>query len=82
MLDITDEIELQKKNGLNVGISLHLHQTAMPIGKHISQGLRKSVFSKIITQQSKLCIIIEEASTISNKSVLVVFLTLVILKIQ
>jgi hypothetical protein len=34
MLDITDEIELQKKNGLNLGISLHSRQMAMSVGKH------------------------------------------------
>jgi uncharacterized protein YwlG (UPF0340 family) len=54
MLDITDETELQKKNGLNLGISLHSCQTTMSIGKNISQEVRKSVFSKIAAQQFKL----------------------------
>jgi hypothetical protein len=45
-LDITNKTELQKKNGLNLGISLYPLQTAKSIGKHISQELRKSVFLK------------------------------------
>ena len=67
MMDIVEEIELQNKNGLDFGIYLHSRQIAMSIGKHISKELRNQIFPKIIELKAKICIIIDEASTISKK---------------
>ena len=74
MQDIEAEIELQEKNGVDLGVSLHSRQTAMAIAQHISIELRNQIFSKIIEQNSKICIVIDEASTVSKKSALVVIL--------
>ena len=71
--DIEDEIELQIKNGAIMGVGLHSRKTAVKIVDHIAKGIRNELFTKIIEQNKKICVIIDEASTISNKSVLVIF---------
>ncbi|GAB6022321.1 hypothetical protein CHUAL_014186 [Chamberlinius hualienensis] len=75
MSDITDELILQKKNGVTFGSYLISNQTGMLIGRHISRELRKSIFSNIISQQAKLCIIIDEVIDSSQNSMLVMFLS-------
>ena len=71
--DIEDEIELQIKNGADMGVGLHSRKTAVKIVDHIAKGIRNELFTKIIEQNKKICVIIDEASTISNKSTLVIF---------
>ena len=71
--DIEDEIELQIKNGAHMGVGLHSRKTAVKIVDHIAKGIRNELFNKIIDQNKKICVIIDEASTIYNKSVLVIF---------
>ena len=58
--DIEDEVELQIK-------------TVVKIVDHISKEIKSKVFAKITEQNKKICIIIDEASTISSKSVLIIF---------
>lgn len=72
--DIEDEIALQVKNGLDVGIGLHSRKTAVKITDHIASEIKKELFTKIINKDLKICVIIDEASTISCKSTLIIFL--------
>ena len=72
--DVEDEIELQIKNGVDMGVGLHSHKTAVKIVDHIAKEIKKEIFTKIIEQNLKICVIIDEASTISSKPVLVIFL--------
>ena len=72
--DIEDLIELQTKLGCDMGTGLHSRFTACKIVDHISKEIKATIFSKIIQQQSKLCLIIDEASTISCKPVLIIFI--------
>lgn len=72
--DITNEVELQVKNGVDLGLSLHSRGTAVNIVQHIATEMRKTVFSKIIAQKGKLCIILDEATTCSKLAVLVIYL--------
>ena len=72
--DIEQLTELQIKNGLDMGVGLHSRQTAMKIVEHIAKNIKKEVFNKIIEQNLKICIIIDEASTISCKPVLIIFI--------
>ena len=74
MSDITDEIDLQVKNGVDCGICLHSRYTATKIVSHISVQLRKQIFSQIIAYKSKMCIILDEASTVAKLSTLIVYL--------
>ena len=56
-----------------MGVGIHSRKTAVKIVDHIANGIRNELFTKIIEQNKKICVIIDEASTISNKSVLVIF---------
>ena len=72
--DLQSEVQLQVKNGLDMGISLHSRYTATRIAEHISIKLKENLFSKIISMNAKICIIIDEASTLAIKSVLIIYL--------
>ena len=74
--DIEDEIDLQTKNGMNMGVSLHSRDSAAKIVHHIATQIKKQLFNKIIKLFSRLkvCVIFDEASTVSSKCALVVFL--------
>ena len=71
--DIEDEVELQIKNGVDMGVGLHSRKTTVKIVDHIAKEIKSELFAKIIEQNKKNCVIIDEASTISSKSVLVIF---------
>ncbi|XP_063805906.1 E3 SUMO-protein ligase KIAA1586-like [Pseudophryne corroboree] len=72
--DIEDEIELQMKNGLDMGIGLHSRKTAVKIVDFIAKEIKKEIFTKITEHDKKICLIIDEASTISCKPVIILFL--------
>ena len=71
---IQNEIELQVKNGLNMGAGLHSRKTVVKIVDHIATEIKKEIFCKIMAKNLKVCIIIDEASTISSQSVLIIYL--------
>ena len=56
-----------------MGHGLHSRKTAAKIVDHITKEIKSEVFAKITKQNKKICIIIDEASTISSKSVLIIF---------
>ena len=72
--DVEDEIELQIRNGVDMGVGLHSRKTAVKIVDHIAKDIKKEIFTKIIKQNLKICVIVDEASTISNKPVVIIFL--------
>ncbi|XP_058030101.1 E3 SUMO-protein ligase KIAA1586-like, partial [Ahaetulla prasina] len=71
--DIEDEIEMQIKSGLDMGIGLHSCKTAVKIVDFIAKEIKKQLFTKIIENNLKICLIIDEASTISCKPVVLLF---------
>ena len=71
---VEDEIELQIKNGVDMGVGLHSRKTAVKIVDHIAKEIKKEIFTKIIEQNLKICVITDEASTISSKPVVIIFL--------
>ena len=71
--NIQDEIELQIKNGVDMGHGLYSCKTAVQIVDHITKEIKGEVFAKITAQNKKICIIMDEALTISSKSVLIIF---------
>ena len=72
--DIKDEIKLQIRNRADMGIGLHSWKTAVKIVDHIAKDIKSEIFTKIIEQNLKICVIADEASTISNKPILIIFL--------
>ena len=71
---VVGSIELQKLNGVDLGAGLHSRQTATKIVGSIAEDIRKTAFGKIIEQNRKISIIIDKASTVSNKTALIIFL--------
>ncbi|XP_070599993.1 E3 SUMO-protein ligase KIAA1586 homolog [Erythrolamprus reginae] len=74
LTDIEGQIEVQIKNGLDMGIGLHTCKTALKIVDFIAKGIKKQLFTKIIEDNLKICLIIDEASTVSCKPVVILFL--------
>ncbi|XP_034289079.1 E3 SUMO-protein ligase KIAA1586-like [Pantherophis guttatus] len=72
--DVKKEIEVQIKNGLDMGIGLHSRTTAVKIVDFIAKEIEKEKFTKIIENNLKICLIIDEASMIPCKPVVTVFL--------
>ncbi|XP_030054238.1 E3 SUMO-protein ligase KIAA1586 isoform X2 [Microcaecilia unicolor] len=72
--DIEGAIELQEKNGVDVGNCLHTRYSATRIAEHIANEIKMKIFKNIIEENAKICIIIDEASTVSKKSTLVIYL--------
>ena len=72
--DIEDLVQLQQKNGVDLGHGLHSRTTATKITAHIAEEIKWKFFGNVIKHTSKVCLIIDEASTISNKSVVVIFI--------
>lgn len=68
-----DEINLQEMNGLDMGRILHSTNACINIVNHIGTEMRKALVSKIIESKCKVALIIDEASTVSQKSVLIVY---------
>ncbi|XP_076039002.1 E3 SUMO-protein ligase KIAA1586-like [Oratosquilla oratoria] len=57
-----------------MGVGLHSRKTAVKIVDHIAKDIKNEIFTKIIEQNLKICVIVDEASTISNKPVVIIFL--------
>lgn len=72
--DFKKLIDLQKKNNVEFGFSLHSRFIVPLVAKLISTEIRRIIFGKLINTGCKISIIIDEASTVSHKSVLVVYL--------
>ncbi|XP_063788503.1 E3 SUMO-protein ligase KIAA1586-like [Pseudophryne corroboree] len=67
-------IDLQKVNGVQIGRLLHSRMVCGDIIEHISAEMRKKIVSQIITKKTKITILVDEATTLSRKSTLVIFL--------
>ena len=61
-----------------MGVGLHSRKIAVKIVDHIARDIKSEIFTKIIEQNLKICVIVDEASTITNKPVLITFLKIVI----
>ncbi|KAL3053061.1 hypothetical protein OYC64_005565 [Pagothenia borchgrevinki] len=65
-------IELQEKNGANMGTSLHSRYSSTKIVEHIAKEMQKKIVHSIVTSSSKLSVLIDEATSISHKSAMIV----------
>ncbi|KAJ8287604.1 hypothetical protein COCON_G00002630 [Conger conger] len=72
--DMPIDVSLQELNGVNMGRVLHSNKTCADIIDHIATEMKKRMVDDIITNRRKLCLLIDESTTISGKTVLVVCL--------
>lgn len=72
--DHDDLINLQEINGMDLGNILHSRYSATNIINHIANTMRKQLVSKIVSLNSKLSVLIDESTSLSNKTTLIVYL--------
>ena len=68
------EIDLQELNGLNMGRILHSTNACINIVNHIAEEMRKNLTKKIVSSNSKISLTIDESTTLSNVSTLIIYL--------
>lgn len=67
-------IELQVLNGVDCGEILHSRYSSTSITNSIANDMKKRIISNIILNTSKISVIIDESTTLSNKSALAIHL--------
>jgi Domain of unknown function (DUF4371) len=67
-------IQLQQMNGLDMGLILHSEYTATTMVEFIGTEMRKKLCNTIIQSGAKIAIIVDESTTVSAKSVLILYL--------
>jgi hypothetical protein len=67
-------IQLQKKNSLDVGITLHSRHSATEIIKHIASEFRKKLVSKLTVEDRKISVLIDESTTLGKQCTLIVYI--------
>ncbi|XP_044524357.1 E3 SUMO-protein ligase KIAA1586 homolog [Gracilinanus agilis] len=72
--DIEGAIEVQEKNGVDIGSCLRTRYSATRIAEHIAKEIRMELFKSIVEEEAKICVILDEVATISKKSTLVIHL--------
>ncbi|XP_064421760.1 E3 SUMO-protein ligase KIAA1586-like [Latimeria chalumnae] len=67
-------LELQNENGVDMGIGLHSRYSAAEIIDHIATEMRKKICQHIKVIKGKISILIDESTSLSSKTALVVYL--------
>lgn len=68
-------IDLQTLNKCDTGIILHSETTCKDIINFVAVSMRQKICSQIITQSSKLSVLIDESTTVSGKSCLIIHIS-------
>ena len=79
--DLPALVDLQRANGLDMGVLLHSRITAGDICEFIGDNMRKKLLADILKSDSKLSVMIDESTSKSNKTTLVVCLKTVVRQI-
>ena len=72
--DLPGLVQLQQINGINLGKILHSNNTCMRICESIAATMRKKLCDAITSNASKVSIFIDESTTVSSNSVLVIYI--------
>jgi len=65
-------IQLQKQNGVNMGLILHSRFSSTAIINHIACEMRRKVVKHLVDNSCKLSVVIDESTTLGKESVMVV----------
>lgn len=68
------EIDLQELNGIEMGRILHSTNACINVVNHISCEMRKKLAKEIVRSDNKISLIIDESTTLSQKSTLIVYI--------
>lgn len=66
--DLPTDIDLQVMNGLDMGRTLHSHNSCAEISQHIASEIRKKVVGKVVQSRTKCSVLIDESITASKKT--------------
>lgn len=66
-------VQLQQENGIDMGKTLHSRWSSNNIIQHISSQMKKKLSEKIIANNCKISLLMDESTTISRKSTLIVY---------
>jgi len=72
--DYQSLLELQELNGANIGIGLRSRYSATQIVMHVSEEMRRRACKQVIEIGSCFSVLVDESTTVSNKSTLIVYL--------
>jgi len=67
-------IELQKANGVHLGSTLHSRYSSTSIVSHIASKMRERIVKNIIDNGSKLAVLIDESTTLSSATSMIVYI--------
>lgn len=67
-------LELQEFNDATIGVGLRSRYSATSIVVHIAEQMRKKVCQQIINAGGYISILVDESTTVSNKSTLIVYI--------
>ena len=73
-LDYEEDISMQMINGVDLGRILHSDSSAREITRHISSQMKKEVLQSIIGSDKQLAVLLDESTTLSTKSALIIYL--------
>lgn len=68
------EIDVQELNGLDMGRILHSRKACKNIVQHVSTEMRTNLFKKIVENRKSISIILDESTTLSRISTLIIYL--------
>ena len=72
--DHFDNLELQQLNGVDIGHGLHSRYSAAEIIDHVAKDMRKKICKTIIEMGGNISVIIDESTTLSAKTTLIIHL--------
>lgn len=67
-------VDLHQINDLHIGRFLQTNKACGDIIDHITLQMRKKLFSEIVVNKRKLCIVVDESTTLSHNTMLVICL--------
>lgn len=73
-VDMPKLVDLKVLNGVNMGRVLQTNKSCANVVDHIANEMRIKISKHIIENDRKICIIIDESTTLSKKTMLVVCL--------
>lgn len=77
-LSLPKLVDLQKSNNCEMGLILHSETSCKSIVNFISSKMKSSLCNRLIDSNSKLSVLIDESSTISGKSCLIIHISFVL----
>lgn len=73
-VDMPKQVDLQIMNGLSMGRVLQTNKSCSTIIDHICFEMREKLCSDLLENKRKICIIVDESTTLSQKTMLVICL--------